>query len=69
MKNKDLISQILRAYSMFEYIDFISRSGAAKGTIEWSNYVADFLLKEMEHTKGQCDSPSCFCHHSYNKNI
>jgi len=41
------IAQILRDYIAYEYIDFISRSKSAKGTIDWSNYVARFLLKQF----------------------
>jgi len=40
------IAEILRLYSMYEYINFVSRSNASKGTTNWSDYVAKFLLKQ-----------------------
>ena len=46
MERLNEIAKILRIYTMFEDIDFVNRSQAAKGTINWSEYVAKFLLEQ-----------------------
>lgn len=45
---KDIIAKTLRTYIDYEYIDFVKRSNASKGTITWSEYVAEYLLKSPE---------------------
>ena len=45
-----VVASILREYVATENIDFVGRSGAAKGTIDWSNYVA----RHIKNNKNTC---------------
>ncbi len=45
-KRKEL-TKLLRAYILVEHIDFEERSKAYKGTVEWSEYVYDFLAERF----------------------
>jgi hypothetical protein len=43
---EEIVADIVKTYQMYEYIDFVGRSSSAKGTINWAEEVARFLVKE-----------------------
>lgn len=53
---RDIVAKTIRTYRDYEYIDFVSRSKSAKGTIRWSEYIADYLLKSPDFTTYITDS-------------
>ena len=44
--------EFLSAYVMYEYIDFVSRSKAAKGTVMWCDYVSEFIEAKLKDPSG-----------------